>query len=57
MAPMRLMLKLAIAREKWANRWGEERLLAFESSRTKIAAIIKGGIKSFTPGKDHRPLN
>ena len=48
--PMRPLLKPAKAGGKWADQWWEEQRLAFKSSRAKIADIIKGRIKSFTPG-------
>ena len=50
MEAMRPLLKPSMARETCADRWGQEQRLAFETSRTKIAEIIKGGIVSCTPG-------
>ena len=50
MESMCSLLKPAKAGEKWADRWGQKQCQAFEESRAKILAIIKGGIKSFTPG-------
>ena len=50
MEAIRLLLKSAKDVEKWADHLGQEQRLSFENRRTKIAEVMKSGIKSFTPG-------